>query len=233
MWKQDTPLIDAALSTCTYMDKALIKSGMQPNKVIRCPLPYHQQEIQAGPIEDDEYFLFSGRFLRDKGIHYLERIVKEVPDVKVKCLMLVSPADEQEYMRYLMRINSYLGDRVLVDKDIRWNTGGEAIARRAMGVLIPSVWPTSTEYTLLEALGMAKPIVAFRVGVHEDVLIHEKNALVYEVGDFVGYVDGIHEIQRDSGLRKHLSTGATELFRHLTDDRRLVEALGTAYGFAV
>lgn len=72
---------------------------------------------------------------------------------------------------------------------------------------------------------MSKPIVAFNVGVHKDVLVHESNAMVYEIGDFNGYLEGIHRVQNDALLRNKLSEGARNLFQFMTDRRRVFDAL--------
>jgi glycosyltransferase involved in cell wall biosynthesis len=231
IWKLANPLIDVALSTCTHMDDALVRAGIPSERIVRCPLPYDANQLEGIQTIDGDHVFFSGAFLEAKGAHLLEPVVEAVSDAHFVLLFLTPSSDRQEYEDFQQRLTHRYGNRVYVDDKMRWDTGGSEFARKCRGALQPSVWPSSTEYTLLEMLGLGKPIVAFNVGMHRDYLVHQKNALVYEIGDHKGFIDGVAQINRDPALRRSLAKGARKLFDLLTDDDVIHEALLRAYDF--
>ncbi|MEI2690860.1 MAG: hypothetical protein V9H69_14580 [Anaerolineae bacterium] len=231
IWKQTNPLVDAALSTCTHMDDVLIQAGLSPDRIVRCPLPYDASQLEGLQAVDGDHFFFSGAFSEAKGAHLLEPVIEAVGDARFVLLLLTSASDQQRYDEFRNQMISRYGHRLVVNDKMRWDTGGSEFARTCRGALQPTVWPSSTEYTLLEMLGLAKPIVAFNVGVHKDYLVHQKNAMVYEIGDLEGFIEGIIQINRDSELRQSLSIGARELFERMVDNDVVRNALLKAYDF--
>jgi glycosyltransferase involved in cell wall biosynthesis len=83
--------------------------------------------------------------------------------------------------------------------------------------LIPSVWPTTTEYVLLEALGLSKPLVAFNVGIHQEILRHGHNAMVADAVNVSQFSQYIEILDRDPDLRRRLSLEARRLYEQITD----------------
>jgi glycosyltransferase involved in cell wall biosynthesis len=229
IWKFTNPLVDAALSTCTHMDEVLVQAGISKDRIVRCPLPYDISQLKGLESVDGDHFFFSGAFLEEKGAHLLEPIISEVDDARFVFLFLTPAEKKQQFETFKARAARLYGDRVYIDDKMRWGTGGSDFARKCRGALQPTVWHTSTEYTLLEMLGLGKAVVAFNVGMHKDYLSHEKNALVYDIGDHKGFIDGVRRLNRDPDLRSFLGQNAKRLFDELTDQNVLKEALMKAY----
>ena len=96
-----------------------------------------------------------------------------------------------------------------------------SILSKSIGVLVPSYYPTTGEFVLLESLGMGKPIIAFNSGVHREILQHKMNAMVSKTGDLDDYASNIIEVSNNKDLRSSLSKGAQLLYRELTSVDKL------------
>ena len=81
---------------------------------------------------------------------------------------------------------------------------------------MPSYYPTTGEFVLLESLGMGKPVIAFDSGVHREILKHKKNAMVSSIGNLDNYASNIIEVSNNKDLRSSLSKGALLLYSSLT-----------------
>lgn len=80
-------------------------------------------------------------------------------------------------------------------------------------------------YTILEAMSLGIPILASRVGGLSEVLDHEQNALLFEVGDVQEMVRQMELMVRDPALGKRLGAAAQlKQHRELTLDQ-----MGSAY----
>ncbi|MPN35964.1 hypothetical protein SDC9_183469 [bioreactor metagenome] len=65
-----------------------------------------------------------------------------------------------------------------------WDSGlGELIAA-SQGVIIPSIWPTTTEYGWLEALALSKPTITFDISAHHEFMQNRVNGMLSPIGDF-------------------------------------------------
>jgi len=173
---------------------------------------------------DKGYFVFLGQCIEEKGVGLLYRVAKRCPDIKFIFLFFGGNKNV---------INNFglndLGNNVELYTDKRWDSGVADILAGARGVLLPSIWPTVTETVLLEAIGLRKPIIAFNIGIHSEILEHDKNAMVYPVDDLDGFCDGIKVLNTDPHYREKLSTGARGLFDNLTTPERLQLTLKSVY----
>ncbi|MGC3999842.1 MAG: glycosyltransferase [Anaeromyxobacter sp.] len=217
---------DAAYSTNTQLDSRLRAYGLPPERIVRGPLPFPGDRIEARHCEDGEEFVFHGQAKAMKGFPLLGEIVRRCSGVRFG----IYPLDVTPAVRQRAGLAEPLQAGVRFDGDIRWSTGLAARVARARGVLLPSVWPSTTEYALLEALGWAKPVIAFDVGVNRDILVHRENAMVVPAGDVDAYAAAIRELDADPALRRRVGAGGRRLFDALTADAPLATALAAAYG---
>ena len=75
-----------------------------------------------------------------------------------------------------------------------WNSGlGELIAN-SQGIVIPSIWPTTTEYGFLEALSFGKPVIAFNISAHKEFLSDKINGYLSPIGDWERFGHNMDEI---------------------------------------
>lgn len=218
--------VDVFLSTSKEMDARLAEYGIKPNKIVRFPLPFSRKRCEGIKSAESDHIIYYGQAIREKGVHFLAEIVGQLPNQKFEFYFSGSSSSGRDNLG-IEELKKF--PNVTIRNDMSWETGVAERLSSSLAVLIPSIWPTTTETVLMESLGLGKPIVAFNVGVHSDLLRDHENTLVYSPGDINGFIEGIKELTKHPELRKKLSEGAHILFKSLTDTNNLIQVLGRAY----
>ena len=87
---------------------------------------------------------------------------------------------------------------------------------RSKGVLIPSYYPTTGEFSMLESLMFSKPVIVFDSGIHKEIFIDKENGMIAKVGDLDAYCEKVEELNNNEELHRTVSIGAEKLFQKLT-----------------
>jgi glycosyltransferase involved in cell wall biosynthesis len=217
---------DAVYSTNSHLDARLVEYGIPRERIVRGPLPFDRDRIPSLSCTDGDEFVFHGQAKAIKGFHLLGRVVRACPDARFGLFPLGATLVGREEAGLAPPVP----DHVAFDGEIRWESGLADRLARARGVLLPSLWPSTTEYALLEALGWGKPVVAFAVGVNKEILRHQENAMVASPGDVEAFVAAVRDLNQSVSLRRRIGEGARRLFLELTDEQVLQRALAAAYG---
>lgn len=185
------------LSSNSFMDDVLVKYGVNKKKIYRFPVPYDIIEYKIEELGEEDYFIFYGQSKDFKGINILINIFKELPSVKLKILSSNIYVPETEITPNIEILNNY-----------SWENGLGTLIKKSKGVILPSIWPTTTEYALYEAMNFKKAIIAFNIGAHKDLLIDQHNALISEINDFENIKKSILNLNDDIKLRRSLGENA-------------------------
>lgn len=217
--KMATTSADVVLSSNSDLDAILVRYGVPAKKIRRFPIAFDTSNARAltdAPTSD--YFIYYGQANDHKGTRFLIDLFALMPDKQLR-LYPMAPYTPERPLTPNIKIIPGLG----------WDTGlGDAIAR-AKAVVLPSLWATSTEYSLCEAMTMGKPVIVFRVGVHKDILTPGRNALVIEVGDPEQFRDAVNALDSDASLRARLAEGGVECMEELNAPATLYAQLIDAY----
>ena len=155
------------LSSNSSMDSILKHYGIPKKKIFRFPVPFDCLDYEPISSNSGDYYIFYGQAEEHKGISVLIELFGMMPKRKlVICPMSEFPKDRK------------LPNNVTIVDGAAWGLGLDKLIAGAKGVVIPSLWSTTTEYTLYEAMLMEKPIFAFNVGVHKDILVNQYNAIL-------------------------------------------------------
>ena len=223
--RRDILRFDSFLSTSQAMDQILIKYGVTEERIVRASVPFDPQRIADFTTADGDEFVFYGQLKDFKGAFLLPEVIKACPSAKFVLRPL--GASQEELQKYRDELSQM--QNVTIDLDSSWiDWLGKRVAI-SRAVLAPSLYPMSPEYTFMEALGLSKPIVAFDVGAHHDLLVHKENAMVVPHGDWRAFADAVHELDVDPQLRHKLSEGARYTFEQLTSDVSLLKSAERAY----
>jgi glycosyltransferase involved in cell wall biosynthesis len=220
--------IDAFLSTCASMDEILHAYGVAPERIVRASLPFDRSRIAGMQAEEGTEFVFHGQLLDFKGGHLLAEIARRCPDTRFAFYPINLPKCGLE--GYGLGSNCPGNIRIVLGKG--WCDGvGQAVAF-SRGVLVPSLWPTTTEHATYEAMAFSKPVVVFNVGAYRDFLRHKENAMVVTPGDVEEYAAAIRMLDEKPGLRNRIGRAALVTFEERTADEPLTRALSDAYALA-
>ncbi len=104
----------------------------------------------------------------------MRRAIKALPETR----FLICPPINQEQRLAQWGIVEEKFPNLEIRTGVGIGRGLEDCLANAGGVLVPSLWDTTPEYALLEALYLQKPVVVFDVGTHSDCLEDGINAMV-------------------------------------------------------
>jgi len=165
------------------------------------------------------YFLMSGQNIVAKGWHLLTSILSQCTNVKFKFLFINQTVADRSIDRYNLR-EFVVSGQIEIIVNIEKHSDVIQLIAHSRGVLVPSYYPTTGEFILLESLGLGKPVITFDAGIHKEIIQHKFNGMIAKIGDTEQFAKNINEINSNNNLCDSISKGAIELFLYLTSDKR-------------
>ena len=218
---------DAVMGSCTTHMNDYRKYGIAAEKLIHCPLFWPKDRLAGLQSRRGERFVFYAQNRFEKGFHFFRPIVE-----RCKQARFVLPfATEEDAAKIIseFQLQEFVDDgRIEVLPGMMWNSGVGKLVAESRGVVIPSIWPSTTEYVLLEAIGLSKPVIAFNLGVHIDVLRDRENAMVVPVGDVDAFAGALDELAANDELYDTISIGAKRTYEMMTDQEAIRRAFQQA-----
>jgi glycogen synthase len=153
------------------------------------------------PAEDD-YLLFVGRLVEQKGVEYLLRAYQYIrtkyPTVRLK---IVGAGDLDLALRRLAT-NLLLSDCI---DFVGWKSGSELVSlyQRAAVIVVPSIYEPFG-MTALEALACGRPVVASREGGLREIVKHEVHGFLAEPKDELDLAQWLMALLSDADLRSKM-----------------------------
>jgi glycosyltransferase involved in cell wall biosynthesis len=208
---------DVFLSSNSELDQILVEYGVPKEKIVRFTVPFDYTFMLPPKMAEQDSAVFYGQPNAHKGLNVMVETFKILPAQKLKLYPLSLPQD------------TFKSSNVEVINGVSWTKGlPEAIATSRM-VLVPSLWSTSTEYSMCEALLFKKPVVVFNTGVHKHIFKNRVNAMVVEPNDIEAYANAIVELDEDAGLRKTIGENGYETLLKVNSIENLYPQLIGAY----
>lgn len=206
---------NAVITSSRQQVEFYVKYGIPRERCYITPLYFNGDKLKKYEPSMGDYYVFVAQNRIDKGIHLLKDILAACN----KEVRMVAAYTSQQ--RIDEAIDKY-GLRPFVDSGIlemgpncTWATDlGEVIAK-SRGVVNPSIWPTTTEYVLLETLGLKKPIFTFNVGIHSEIIVSGENGFVAENSRQMA--EQLNSFLLDDALYEKVSSNAFLLYKQLTD----------------
>jgi glycosyltransferase involved in cell wall biosynthesis len=147
----------------------------------------------------DDYLLFLGRLVPDKGLREAVRIARATNERLVIIGQLL-PEDRSYFNRY---VKPYLNDRIVY---LGHKPHQETVPyyQKAKALLMPIQWEEPFGVTMIEAMACGTPVVALRRGSVPEVIIDQKTGFIADsLGQMIAQVAAIPTISR-LACRKHV-----------------------------
>lgn len=153
----------AILTMSEFIRREAIKGGIPANKVI-CNPHFTKFELPYLPfVGSKRQFLFIGRLIEHKGIHYmLDAMLPVLQNDSNNLLRIVG--DGPLYTKVLDFVKDHqLHDQIIIEK---WKSSGEVsvLMKKSYCLLFPSIYPEAFGLVGIEAAMHSKPVIAFNVG---------------------------------------------------------------------
>lgn len=140
-------------------------------------IPHFTDLIVSGDVTYDNFFLFAGRLVSQKGVDYLIKGFYQAHAVE-PAMRLVIAGDGKEFGYLEKLVKEYhLGQAVtflrsLDEAELR------QYYRACLGVVIPSIAGEAGPLVALEAMSFSKPIIASTVGGLVDLVKNNENGIL-------------------------------------------------------
>lgn len=192
----------------------LIEFGVKKEKTMKLPIFFDPNSADGIKIQKGDRFLITGQFMSEKGLHLMPLLLKQTKGVKYKAIISKHIRDKI-IKNYNLREYIKNGSLEIIDFLETHELFLEELAK-SKGVLIPSFYPTTGEFTMIESLMLGKPVVVFDSGIHKEIFVNKKNGMIAKIGDLDGYFKKIEQLNNDEKLCEIVSLGAKKLFKELT-----------------
>ena len=157
------------------------------------PHPMSPIETSSHPAAaQGRQVVFYGRLTPEKGLGILLDAVARVPDLRLEIYGLDPLGREHVVRDDIERLG--IADRVLLSTTLRF---GEALIERlqsAAAIILPSVWPDTSDYTLLESMTLGKAVVVASGGGNAEIVTAAGAGLVFKSGDPASLASVLSEI---------------------------------------
>ncbi|MDI5887457.1 MULTISPECIES: glycosyltransferase family 4 protein [Flavobacterium] len=206
------------------------KIGIKKSNIFKIPLFFDQKRVHEINLPLQPYFVIIAQYRHEKGIHLISKILDYIESgITVKALFF-NDDEAQRFLENYPENKKHVESKMLeILPNVTMTTGAVELISGSKGVINPSIWSTTTEFVLLEVLGMSKPVITFDVGIHKEVIINRVNGICIKAGDFQAMGDEINNLSKDILLQESISRKAKDLYHELTDETSFVKVLTSIF----
>jgi len=155
-----------------FLADKMVAWGEPSSKFEVIPNPVDIPEVSAS--RDGNFLLAVGRLSIEKGFDTLIRAAARVPDVRIK---IAGIGPEESRLKQLVKTLN--AKNIEFVGFLRHDDLGE-MRRRAMGLVVPSVWYENAPLAVLEALADGLPVIASRIGGLPELVEDGNNGFLFD-----------------------------------------------------
>lgn len=214
------------LATCHDMKKMLVYYGACESDICIVPLPYEVQHTtikSESPTEN--YFIYYSAIKDYKGVGVLKYLLTHKPHIQITILPM--PGQAEALKQHGLTEHNFKNLRVV--PNLVWGDEIRNLIQQARGILIPSLWPTSGEYVLLEAMALGKASCVFDLGMHKDYLIDGHNSMLSPPGDWEDFIHKVEKLHTQPHMAQKLGKNANATLHKIWDAPNWDAKLQSAY----
>ena len=216
------------LASSSDMVEKLLLYGVPESRISVVLLPYEVTNHDRPLARTTEtYFLYYSAIKDYKGIDVLKELLSQQPHIEVRIL----PMAGQMKLMEKHGLTKSMYPNLKIVSNLHWGTEIRQNIQNARGILIPSLWPTTGEYVLLEAMALGKAVVAFDVGMHKDILIHGYNAMVAASTNWSQFIRNVTILYNNPDHANFLGKNAISTIDAAWNPSTWDQSLKSAYEF--
>ncbi len=210
------PQIDFVITSTDEQIGFYRKFGISKEKCIKLPLFFDHNKLKEIEPKMGEYFVCIAQNRIEKGFQYLGNILRFCNST-IKIIAAYNNKEQANIAIEKYGFQEFIDNGMLeIMHDLQWDNGLAELVANSRGVIIPSIWPTTTEYGLLEALGYRKPIFCFDVGIHHELIENGINGFISKIGDVETIAKQLMLLKSDDTLYERISYSAGILYKQMT-----------------
>jgi glycosyltransferase involved in cell wall biosynthesis len=135
--------------------------------------PFDSSEYISEYIYED-YILYFGRLIEEKGVDILIRAMKSCPDVKLK---IIGNGPQENFLKKLVDSENISNVEFLGPK---WGDELNQYLKRCLCVVVPSLWHENFPYVILQSFSYAKAVIGTNRGGIPELVHNDRYGLIYD-----------------------------------------------------
>jgi glycosyltransferase involved in cell wall biosynthesis len=208
--KQVLEDIDVLISPSRFLIQKVEEYGFHPRRMVYLPFGIQNTHLlpnQAGNSSEKLRIGYLGQFAPHKGVHLLltafQRLVKDPGSCELVLRGNVSNASP--YERRLLRIAR--NDSAITFAGPYPNSEIGHVLNELDVIVVPSIWYENRPTVIVEAYATQTPVVAPRVGGMAELIQHNGNGLLFEVGSIESLKEQLQRLLDEPMLLSQLRDG--------------------------
>ncbi len=192
--------IDVFISPSHFLKDKLVANGIRNSKITVLPHPIDLNEYDPNYDEFEDYVIFAGTFIKQKGIRTLIKAFESLP---IKLLLLGTGPLWPE-------IKNYVKTKKIKNIELTGFLQGENfknMIKNAKFVVVPSEWYENSPLIIYESFAMGKPVIASNMGGMPE-LVDQKVGRLFKMGDIEDIRVKVKELYYNDDLIKTLGRNA-------------------------
>lgn len=183
-------LVDLYIVSNNFRREKMISDGYQPRKI---KVLHHPLNVDNYHVQEDihDYFVYFGRFSREKGILTL---LKAMEKVKLSKLILIGQGEQEKELKEFVRKNELNNIEFIGPK---WGRELQEIVGKAKFVVLPSEWYEGVPMVIYQSFAMGKPVIGAKIGGIPEEIDDGINGLLFNPGDIEGLSAKINFLLRN------------------------------------
>ena len=194
----------------------LEKYGVDKEISSLVPIFFDQDNLTNIETSKGDYFVVIGQCSVAKGWHLIPEIIRNTSGIKFKLIIYKDSVANDFIKKYSLQ--TYIESGIIeIVSNLAEHKDVLNVIAKSKAVIVPSIYPTTGEFALLESMGLSKPVLVFDAGIHKEIFIDRENALVSNIGDVEKFSKDIEDLSTNDELWTVLSKGAFKAFNQITD----------------
>ena len=202
----------------------LKKYGANTENAIKTPIFFNADHLKEITSTKGDYFAVIGQCTTAKGWHHIPEIIRKTKNVKFKLIIYKHETAERYIKKYKIE-DLIKNGAVEIISALEKHSDVLRVIAGSRAVIVPSIYPTTGEFSLLESIGLSKPVIVFDAGIHKEIFIDRHNALISKVGDINKMSNDINQLSKDDMLWQSLSIEAKSTFDKLINFKDLKKSI--------
>lgn len=192
-WKEGTWTsdIDAFICLSEFAKRKFITGGLPCEKL---KIKSNFIKLDPYPSSDDGYFLFVGRFSKEKGAEELLQAANLLPEVSFKVIGEVANGLHDSSIENIEWVGPLSHARVM------------QFLAKCRAVLFLSEMYEGMPMGIIEAFALTKPVIARNRGAMQSMISHQFNGLLFE--EFQSLIECIRQLDYDPAWAQELGVNA-------------------------
>jgi glycosyltransferase involved in cell wall biosynthesis len=207
--RQRMNMLDKVIVPTRLMEAMLVANGLNLGKVVfsRFGVRLSPPEVHVEDVTGAIRIGFIGGLSEHKGAHLLISAIRLLPEGMPLQLKIYGKTDDYPlYVKQLERLAN--GDpRIHFSGTFPNEIIGKVFAELDV-LVVPSIWYENTPLVIYSAQAAGCPVIASNLGGMSEVVQHEMNGLLFEVGDIAGLANMLDRLVQDRGLLQRLAENA-------------------------